>query len=461
MASDSSGQRLAALLRTTVAAGRTGDRLPSSRELVAEYRVSPVTVRSAIAQLEREGLVVVKSGAGTFVAPPPRPRHPVDTDWQLVAMGDEPSHLTGFDQVVAGPPPGTIPLASGFLAEDLQATAEIGAALRRAMARPEAWSWVPEGLAPLRDWFAAEIDPRLTAGDVLISSGTQTALSTVFRSICPDGAPVLIESPAYIGATAAARAARLPVIAIPTDRHGIRTDLLAAPLASTGARVIYVQPAHANPHGATLSDERRAELLALARRHGAFVIEDDWARYLSFAATPSPPLITDDEDGHVLHLSSLSKPAAPGLRVGAIVARGPVARRLRRARVVDDFFVTPLLQETALQLVTSPSWPRHLRRLHAELHRRRDHLVALVRDLLGPDVLPYEPTGGMHLWLRLPDGADATEVAEAAARQGVMVNPGRPWFPSEPTGEHLRISFGGAPVEAMTAGVRVLAAALR
>ena len=210
-------------------------------------------------------------------------------------------------------------------------------------------------------------------------------------------------------------------VPVPSDAHGVRPDLLADALAASGARLVYLQPAVANPHGAVLAPERRAGVLAAVRAAGAFLVEDDAMRDLAFAPERlPPPLARDDPDGHVVHLGSLTKVAAPGLRIGAIAARGPALARLRAARVVEDFFVPGPLQEAAVDLLGAPAWPRHLRRLRAALRERRDALVAAVAETLGPGrVIP--PSGGMHVWARLDPGEDDVALAERAYAAGVKV----------------------------------------
>jgi DNA-binding transcriptional MocR family regulator len=163
----------------------------------------------------------------------------------------------------------------------------------------------------------------------------------------------------------------------------------------------------------------------------------------------------------VIYLRSLTKSAAPGLRVAAIGARGAAGARLRGARIVDDFFVSGPLQEAALEIVSSPGWRRHRRRLRAELRARRDALAAaLARHLpeLSPEVLP---AGGLHLWAPLPEDTDDMALARTAAGEGVIVFPGRPWFPAEPPAAFVRLTYAAAPPDALDEGVRRLATALR
>jgi len=216
----------------------------------------------------------------------------------------------------------------------------------------------------------------------------------------------------------------------------------------------YGQPLYANPHGSVLSPARRAQILALLHEHGAFMIEDDWARDLCLDGQPPRPLATEDDHGHIVYVRSLTKPAAPGLRIGALAARGPAAARLRAARVVEDFFVTGPLQEAALEIVTSPAWRRHLRSLTSELRHRRDALVASVRRHLPTAAIALIPRGGLHLWIGLPDG---TGDEQLALRAGVLVSSGRHWYPTEPPGPYLRLTYAAAGADDLGAAIQQLA----
>jgi DNA-binding transcriptional MocR family regulator len=248
-------------------------------------------------------------------------------------------------------------------------------------------------------------------------------------------------------------------VCVTADEHGMRPDLLVDALGLTGARLVYAQSVFANPHGTTLAVERRAAALEAVRAAGAFLIEDDALRALALGAPPPPPLFGDDPHGHVVHVRSLTKPAAPGLRVSAVVARGPAAARLRAARIVDDLFVAGPLQEAALELVGSPAWRAHLRHLRRVLRERRDALaVAVAEHFAGPVRLPL---GGMNLWVPLDSGEDDRELAARASAAGVIVSPGRPFFANEPPGPFLRLTYAAEPPDRLAAGVRALAALRR
>ncbi|NYH50701.1 DNA-binding transcriptional MocR family regulator [Nocardiopsis arvandica] len=457
-----------------------GEKLPSSRSLVEQYGVSPVTVSRAVARLAAEGFLVTRPGAGSFRARNERPaRAPEDTSWQEVALSAEPATApgeglprsvddTGVLATLSVPLPGVTGLHGGYLHASLRPERALASALAGAARRPGVWAQPPvEGLEELRGWFAREIagpSGPLDAADVLVTGGGQSSLTTALRALAPPGSSALVESPTYPGLLAAARACGVRPVPVPVDADGLRTDLLEDAFAATGARLLLCQPLFHNPTGAVLAPHRRAEVLRIARAANAFVVEDDFARRLAHTdAAPLPPtLASEDEHGTVVHACSLTKVTSPSLRVGALAARGPVLRRLRAIQVVDSFFVARPLQEAALELVGSPAWPRHLRAVAAGLAERRTAMTdALVRELPHLEQ-PVSRRGGYHLWLRLPEGSDESETAAAALREGVAVAPGRAYFPAEPTAPHLRLGFAGTSgAQEVTLGVRRLARALR
>ncbi|KAA5610631.1 aminotransferase-like domain-containing protein [Rhodovastum atsumiense] len=462
MNTNNSSDRVTQHLRALAAGAPPGTRLPSVRELMRELRVSPVTVQQALERLRREGVLEARPGQGTFVAEIPAPAAaPADMAWQSIALGPGRAVADGLAALTALAPSRAHLLNIGYLPEDLQATALLGTAAARALRRPGVWGRMPlEGLAELRAWFAEATGGAYAAHEVTICPGTQPANAAAFRALAAAGDAVLVESPTYSGAIAAAQMAGLRVIPVPTDAEGVRPDLLEEAFRRSGARLFYCQPNCANPTGTVLSAARRPEVLDVVVRAGAFLIEDDWAHEFYFDG-PQPPLLASAaRDGHVVYVRSLTKCASPGLRIGAVCARGAALERLRMARLVDDFFVPGIMQETALQLVTAPAWPRHLRALRTSLRERRDLLAQAVRSRLGTESLPNVPPGGLHLWVQLPRGVSDLEVVRAAARRDVLVSAGRHWFPAEPPGTYLRLSFAAVEADWVGEAVQVLAEAI-
>jgi len=151
----------------------------------------------------------------------------------------------------------------------------------------------------------------------------------------------------------------------------------------------------------------------------------------------------------------LTKPVA-----AALIARGPALTRLRRGRLTDDLFVAPLLQHTALDVLTAPGWPRHLAGLRKALRLRRDALTAALISNLPECTLHLKPADGGHLWLRLPDRTNDTAITSAAHRHGVTVSPGHAYFPAEAPGPYLRFSYAAADLDALHRAAALLAQAM-
>lgn len=195
------------------------------------------------------------------------------------------------------------------------------------------------------------------------------------------------------------------------------------------------------------------------RHHGAFLVEDDWAHDFGID-TESSPVAARDESGHVVYIRSLTKSMSPTIRVGAVVARGPVLERLVADQGAESLYVSSFLQQAALEVVTDSGWPTHLRRLRPRLRDRRDLLVPSLREHAQGLTLDHVPKGGLHLWARLPDGTDLARLVWDCETKGVWVAVGNEWFPAEPSGPHLRLNFTGPNPAGYPAAVQTIAAAL-
>lgn len=465
MNDDSSWREIAESLAREIAPLPAGTRIATHRDLVRRFSASGTTISRALALLTQRGLISSRPGAGTFRTGARALTRTTDTSWQAATL-----ELSGQDGSGSGTPrgfqaralagmltpagPDVVDLNGGYLHPDLQPGAALSTALSRAAKRPQAWDRPPAGGVPeLRDWFAADIGGGLGRHDVLVCGAGQAALATALRALGQPGDPVLIEAPTYPGVIAAALAAGLRAVPVPLDQEGMRPDLLEQAFARTSARMAVVQPLFQNPTGATMSAARQREILTIARRHEAFVIEDDFARHLVHDdAAPSagrdavpPPMIADDPDGVVVHISSLTKPTSPNLRVGALIARGPVSARLRSAHVIDAMFVPAALQLTALEVVTAPGWRRSLRTLGVALRHRREVATEAVEATFGAAALALRPRGAYHLWVALPSHLDGEQFAAAALASGVMVTPGSNYYPGSNSALHIRISYVAAP----------------
>lgn len=445
----SSSDRIVADLRRWVAQAPPGARLPSTRDLVAQYAASPVTVQKALRALTSQGLIEARVGVGTFVRAV-RTARPLDYGWQSAALGAPRRGLTMPASALRPASNDSIALHSGYPERGLLPERLVRSALTRASRNDAALTRSPAaGVPELQTWFADQLGRATPAGltppspaDVIVLPGSQSGLSAVFRSLVPPGQPLLIESPTYWGALLAAAQAGLQVVPIPSGPRGPDTDALARAFEETGARMFYAQPSYANPTGAQWTPATAQRVLDLVREHGAFLVEDDWAHDFGIDTDPSPVAALDDS-GHVIYLRSLTKSVSPALRIAAVIARGPARERILADRAAESMYVSGVLQVATLDVVTQPAWASHLRALRHQLRDRRDLLLSSLRQHAPLADVAAVPSGGLNLWARLPDAVDLDRLVLECESRGVLVAPGDEWFPAEPAGQYIRLNYSG------------------
>jgi DNA-binding transcriptional MocR family regulator len=456
----SAPERLAAAIMAEIKGRAPGALLPSVRELQKRYQVSPVTVTKALSLLKRQGVIYVRPGQGAFLVESVRLRADHDVSWQSLVLGARVANA--LEDHMAAVPPDEIAFNAGYLSADLQPLKELRRYSTTAASRAAAWGQIPtEGLAELRTWFAEETGAGYRSHDVVITHGGQSALSTIFRAIARPGAAILVESPTYLGALAAAQGAGLRAFPVPIDEHGVRPGDLEAAFAATGAVAFYCQPLHANPSGVTLSLSRRAAVIEAVAAANAFVIEDDSTRYLHFAPGEPAPTLASLDPSRVVLIRSMTKPTVPSLRVAAIICKGPIRERVKSIRVSEDMFTGGFAQELLLELVSSASWPRHLARLREALAEKCDIATRLAAERLGEQFEVRRPGGGLHLWVKLPEALDENEFVAQAVRRQVHISPGEIWFPAERPAGYVRLSYGGVSIGEMDQAFSVLAENLK
>jgi DNA-binding transcriptional MocR family regulator len=430
--------------------------------LVAEHQASPVTVQKVLRALTAQGLIESRPGVGTFVRAV-RTARPADYGWQTAALGSPQAPLRPVSTAMRSAPNDVIAFHSGYPDRELLPERLVRAALARAARGDAALSPPPAaGLPELQSWFAHELRASTPAGvtppatsDVIVLPGSQSGLSSVFRALVGSGQPLLVESPTYWGAILAAAQAGVRVVPVPSGPEGPDPEELARAFDETGARLFYAQPNYANPTGAQWSANVGAQVLDVVRRHGAFLVEDDWAHDFGIT-TDAAPLAVHDDSGHVVYLRSLTKSVSPGIRVAAMIARGPARDRILAARGAESMYVSGVLQAAALDVVTQPGWQTHLRGLRHQLQARRDLLVNSLREYAPLAHVEHVPRGGLNLWARLPDGTDVGQLVRDCEAEGVIVAAGDEWFPAEPAGPYIRLNYAGPNPGAFQAGARIL-----
>ena len=452
---------------------RPGDRLPGSRRLAASLHVHRNTVLAALNELMAEGWLETTPGRGTFIArgivhPRGRPfsrrpgvRTQVPAQVPPFALPDAPAAYRPPKL-----PRGTLNLSSGAPDVRLVPARAIGRAYRRVLALRGADLLAygdPEGHPALRAALASMLANTrgLSVGpdDVLVTRGSQMALSLVARALLRPGDVVAVEQFGYRPAWEALRAAGATVVPVAIDRDGIDTDALARLATRTKLRAVCVTPHHQYPTTVTLKAARRLALLALARAKRFAIIEDDYDHEFHYDGRPVLPLASADHAGLVVYIGTLSKVLAPGLRIGYVVAPPVVLQNAAAIRSLLDIQGDLATEAAVATLIEDGELSRHVARVRRVYANRREILASHLRRVFGDGVEFTLPQGGMALWVRMRMSVDVEAWARRSVRHGVSFYTGQRYaFDGQPK-PFARFSFAWLNERELPEAVKRMAAA--
>jgi GntR family transcriptional regulator/MocR family aminotransferase len=411
---------------------RRGDALPGSRALAEHLGVSRKTIVTALNDLADQGWIVTSSARGTRVS---------DSIPEVAVTARSTPALPSFDgapgydfaQVPSLVAPR--PLPKGTLNFDdgsadprlapLDALATFFRTATRSLRREGLVYSDPRGDVRLRDALATHLNQArglaVTRDEILVTRGSQMAITLVAQVLVQPGDAVAVEDPGYGPARAAFQLAGAVLKPVETDGQGLSVEALERLLAHHKIRAIYVTPQHHYPTTVSMAAGRRAGLLALAVQHRFAVIEDDYDYEFHFG--PRPPLSLASVDGgrSVLYVGSLSKLLAPAVRVGYLVGPASVIERAAQVRMSIDRQGDIILERAIAELLEEGLLQGHARKARSAYLERRDVLVSELSSRLGATLDVVAPTGGLALWATPRGPLDLDAWAARAEAKGVRI----------------------------------------
>lgn len=453
-------RQLANQLRTFIRTGSLppGARLPPVREVAAELGLTRLTVHSAYAELQAQGLTDAVVGRGTFVAAGARTSPtsvktaaPPPTSWLSHSLLGELNPSPDAGDLLS--------LSSAHPAVETFPVRELGRTLQETLADTALLGYGPvAGEMALREQIAMLLLERgiVTPPEhVLITAGAQQGIDLAMRSLAMPGDVVVVEEPTYPGVLEVAAQRRQPIVGVPFDEGGLSIDALTDICQRYHPRLVYTVSTFHNPTGLTLAPERRHDLLRLAHDHDFLLIEDDTYGLLKLRGSVSPPLKTHDDEERVIYITSFSKTLLPSLRLGAIVAAPRYLPSLAATKEGTDLVCSSLLQRALAAYLRQGTLPTHLERVLMLYRQREETLDASLRRF-APGCTWTRPVGGLNLWVTLPEGVEEVNVSREALAQGVTVARGQMFYSRPQMGGHLRLSFGTLTPEQIDRAVAIL-----
>jgi len=393
-----------------------GDQLPPQRAVAEQLGVDFTTVTRTYGAARERGLVEGAVGRGTFVR-----RGAVDDDAGLVDLS-----------MNLPPPPQGVSLAA-LLKETTAAILD-----RTDVATLMAYHAGP-GAPGQRAAGAAWLEPSLGAVEperIVVCPGAQSALVAILTTIARAGDCIVVEPLTYPGVIALAQRLGLRLAACPVDDEGFAPEALAQLCALQRPVAVYLTPTTRNPVATTMGLARRREVARIVSESGAWLIEDD--PYSRLLDAPLPALTSLIPD-RAFHVATLSKTLSPGLRVAFLAAPSDaMAEQIAAALHATSLMGSPLTTAIAVRWIRDGVAERVLAGVRAEARARRAIAAELLPTALGA-------AEGVHVWLDLPAGWDASRIRALAAARGLSLVTAEA-FATTPDHPHgLRISLGAAP----------------
>lgn len=476
-------QQLYEQIKALVLAGnlRPGARIPSSRDLAQNLKVSRPTVAAGLAQLEAEGYLHVVHGSGVYVSPelPGRRRRGVSgeetasskptrgTGHQLSAYGTFVRELSEkFDGIAPKEP--EIAFYCWRPALDQFPSVEwariVGKHARACEATDFDDTAEPAGILALRKAIAGLAQRfrgvNCTSEQVIILNGVNQGIDLVARMHLESGVCAAVEDPGYHVARSLFSASGARVVPVPVDEDGLRVaDLRAA--ARRNCRLLYVTPSHQFPTGATMTLARRLELLQWAKQADAVLLEDDYDSEFHAAAKPIPALMSLDKSQSVLYLGALNQLMFPSLGLAYLIVPPHLVQAYARARELTGVQLPPHLQAAIAEFIDSGLLERHVKRLANLYSQRREILLEALDKHLGDQVTVTGTSAGVFVLATLDTRLSVEEIRKRALQAGVGLIDTRPFYAETQSAREFILGFGSLTEKKIEEGVRRIARALR
>lgn len=408
-----------------------GAKLPSIRELRAQYDVSISTAQSAYGVLEGQGLIEARAKSGYYVAdnnPEPRNMPSVSRPTKRPIEVPEWENVLGLLFSAANPNAIQLSLAVPDIhAPTLKPLTRLLYNMER-HARSQHLSYAPiNGSAKLRTQIARlMIDSgcSLHPDDIITTSGCQESIAMSLHSIAEKGDIVAVDSPSFYGSLQSVRSNGLKAIEIPTDPNtGISLEALELALEQWPIKLIQVTPTCNNPLGYTMPVENKKRLLEIAQAYDIAIIEDDIYGDLVYESPRSPSIKSFDVEGRVLFCSSFSKTVAPGLRVGWM-APGRYYNQVLHTKYSFTSSPSEMPENSLAEFVAQGGYERHVRSMRKQYKLNRGRMIQWIQKYFPKCTKISYPNGGFLLWVELDKSVDTNKLNEMLAEKNISISPG-------------------------------------
>jgi len=454
---------------------RPGTPLPGTREMARLLNVNRKTVILAYEEAQTKGWLETVQRRGTFVsqqlAAGTQVEHSVAQPFAL-ALPEAPAvAYFAANELAAAQQgrPGALFIDNGACDHRLLPQAVLHRYYRNALRSSFASNSVRHGSdcssrylrTALADMLRHNRGLNVGVEHICLTQGMQMSLHLVASVLLKPGDVVLVERLSYPPAWEIFRQLGARLVTVELDDEGCRVDQLEAICRLHPVRMLYITPHHQFPTTVSLPAGRRQRLLELARQHDFCVVEEDYDYEYHVVGRPYLPLASDRQQRHVIYIGSLSKALGSTFRCSFIVAPAEVTQVLERRATLNLGQGDAVMQRMLAELINDGELKKHLRRVNREYRRRRETLLACLRDAFGEQITVREPEGGLALWVRFADAINVDRLVRKAQELDLVVRSGRQFSPFGHAENALRLGFASLDADEIRRAVQRLAQAAR
>ncbi|WP_151744803.1 MocR-like pyridoxine biosynthesis transcription factor PdxR [Acinetobacter calcoaceticus] len=392
--------KLTNLISQEILSGRLvqGTMLPGSRSLSKELGINRKTVQAVYEELEAQGWLVTRPRKGTFVADIlPEKQLQIDSVNER-KVNDKPTiqEAALYPHNDGVPDPRLIPYEL------------FSRAYRHALIKITQNQYMgygnPQGMIELRQalqkMLSMERFMSVAEDEICIVRGSQMGIFLASRALPNRQGVIVVEELYYPSAFKAFQSNGFQVVSVKLDEQGIVIEDLERILQEHSVAAIYTTPHHQYPTTVTMPMSRRLQLLELSKKWGFYIIEDDYDHEFHYDSRPMPPLASLPHSELVIHVGSLSKVFAPGIRLGYIVASQTIIQSITEDILLIDRQGNNITELALADLMQRGEIKRHIRKMKKIYQLRRDHALTEFSRVFSGDVQIQPPAGGMALWVK-------------------------------------------------------------
>ncbi|AVI67719.1 GntR family transcriptional regulator [Shewanella sp. WE21] len=315
----------------------------------------------------------------------------------------------------------------------------------------------PRGAIELRSsiqkMLASDRFMHCSVQEICVVRGSQMGIYLASRIIDPKKGAIIMEELCYLPAQAAFEANGFTVIKCRLDEQGLDITYLREILASHEVSGVYVTPHHQYPTTVCLPMHRRLALLDLSKSYQFSIIEDDYDHEFHYETHPIPPLASLPNSENVIHIGSMSKVLAPGIRLGYLVSGTQFIERAAQEIVLIDRQGNTITEHVIADLMESGEIKRHIRKVRREYKDRRNHAAQEFIRFFGNNVSFALPTGGLAIWVDISQLVEGSDLSGLQNSDSILST----YFAGDQkTATHIRFGFGALNLDEITKVIKKL-----